>query len=467
MRAIWGAAFAACLVASRAFAESEPTPKATASDAPATPVDGAAATPQKSPAPPNPVTAEEMSGIERPARRGDEGVRAVANAMLWPLRLVVDLVFLATGVAGALLENEQIVPRARDFFFTRGGEIGVFPTAFLETGMRPNIGARFITSIHPYAATVRGGYGGPDENVFEARMRLSFSQPVPIGIWLEGLHDRRTGLGFLGIGQNPLVDPRNRRQGDFFAGTYRERRERLIGGIGIRPLPDVEVLLSSSLTLRHADDPANPAAQTLGEVFLPSSIPGAYRTTRIIYTELALRVDSRVTRSGVNTGFLVEGYQGVGNGFMGDPSHFGRAGFRMGAFLPFIRRTTILSPMIVVDGLAPIDEGVVPFQELVGQPTFRGYDSRRDYVSAVASVDYRWYVSRFVAARLFVDFARVSPSIWEMRFDDVRWAGGFGFDLHTSTSQVGRVAIAGGPEGFRFLFAFGVPAGFGDRQHRN
>jgi len=31
------------------------------------------------------------------------------------------------------LENEQIVPRARDFFFTRGGELGIFPTVFVET----------------------------------------------------------------------------------------------------------------------------------------------------------------------------------------------------------------------------------------------------------------------------------------------------------------------------------------------
>ena len=98
-----------------------------------------------------------MNGIERPARRGDEAVRTVANAMLWPFRLVIDLIFLATGTAGGLLENEQIVPRARDFFFTRGGELGIFPTVFVETGTNPNIGARLIASIEPYAATVRAG----------------------------------------------------------------------------------------------------------------------------------------------------------------------------------------------------------------------------------------------------------------------------------------------------------------------
>jgi hypothetical protein len=418
------------------------------------------------PSPVNPATPEELTGIDRPARRGDEAVRTVANAALWPFRLVVDLIFLATGAAGALLENEQIVPRARDFFFTRGGEIGVFPTVFLETGFRPNIGARIITSIDPYAATVRGGYGGPDENVFEARMRMSALKPFPGVVSLEGLHDRRTGLGFLGLGQVPQSDPRNQFQNGAAIGVYRERRERVIAGLGIRPLPDVEVLLSSSLTIRYADDPEVLSAPTLSQAFLPQSIPGAYRTTRIIYSELALRVDSRVNRNGVDTGLLVEGYQGLGHGIMESPTRFGRAGFRMAGFLPFIRRTTILSPRIVIDGLAPIDPAGVPFQELVNQPTFRGFDNRRDYVSVVASLDYRWYVSRFVAGRLFVDFAKVSPSVWEFSFADTRWVGGFGFDLHTSNSQVGRVAIAGGPEGFHLLFAFGVPAHFGDRQHR-
>ncbi|MET0595601.1 MAG: hypothetical protein ABW133_23085, partial [Polyangiaceae bacterium] len=191
-------------------------------------------------------------------------------------------------------------------------------------------------------------------------------------------------------------------------------------------------------------------------------------TTRIVYTELALRVDNRVSRSGVDTGFLMEAYQGLGQGILDDPTRFGRAGFRVAGFLPFVRRTTILSPRLVVDGIAPIAElQGVPFRELANQPTFRGFDNRRDYVSAVASLDYRWFLSRFFAARLFVDFAQVSPSVWELKFDNVRWAGGFGFDLHTATSQVGRIAIAGGPEGFHFLFAFGVPAGFGDRQHRD
>jgi hypothetical protein len=415
-----------------------------------------------------PVTPAEMSGIERPARTGSEPARTVANAMLWPLRLVVDLIFLATGTAGGLLENEQIVPRARDFFFTRGGEFGVFPTIFVETGTNPNVGVRMIASIEPYAATVRAGYGGPDENVVEARMRLSSPIGVPTVFSLEGLHDRRTGLSYLGLGQTPDTDPRNQFLNGPAAGVYRERRERIIAGFGFRVLPDLEVLLSSSVTQRYIDDPKDLAlAPALSQTFAPESLPGAFRTVRIGYSELALRYDSRTSRSGVDTGVSLQGYGGIAADW-GGGSRFERTGVEAAAFVPFVRESTIVSPKITVDGLVPEEKSAtVPFSEMPGQPTFRGFADRRDFVSAVASVDYRWHVMRFVAARLFVDVARVAPSLRELTLDELRWAAGFGFDLHTSTSELGRIAVAGSGEGFHFLFTLGVPARFGDRQHRD
>jgi hypothetical protein len=414
-----------------------------------------------------PAQTSELSGVERPARRGSEPARAVANVMLWPFRLVVDLLFLATGTAGGLLENEQIVPRARDFFFTRGGELGIFPTVFVETGTNPNVGVRLIASIEPYAATVRAGYGGPDENVVEARMRLSSSFGLPAVFSLDGLHDRRTGLGYLGLGQTPESDPRNQFLLGPAAGLYRERRERVIAGFGVRPLPDLEMLLSTSLTQRYVDDTVDSdLGPTLSQTFAPSSIPGAFHATRVAYSELALRYDNRTTRSGVDTGVSLQVYGGIAEQ-LGDTNRFKRAGVEVAAFLPFVRETTILSPKLTLEGLLPDEGAVIPFTEMPGQPAFRGFPNRRDYVSTVGSLDYRWYVSRFVSARLFVDVATVAPTARDLTLEHLRWATGFGFDLHTSTSELGRVAVAGSTEGFHFLFTLGVPSRFGDRQHRD
>jgi hypothetical protein len=413
-----------------------------------------------------PVDAEELSGIDRPAREPAAPARAVANALLWPFRSVIDLIFLTTGTAGGLLENEQIVPRAREFFFTSAGDVGVFPTVFLETGTNPNVGARFIASAGPLATTIRAGYGGADANVAESRLQLVCSLPVPAVLSLEGFHDRRTGIGYLGLGQTPEADARNQFRAAPDVGLLRERRERVVLGYGLRPLADFEVLLSSSYAQRHVDDPEDAGASALTNVFLPESIPGAQRTTKIVYGELALRYDSRVARSGTGTGALLESYAGIARGVRKDETRLTRMGFRAAGFFPFVHRSNILSPKIVVDTMMPGD-GVVPFREFTGQPSFRGFDNRRDYDSVVASLDYRWYVMRFLAARLFVDAAKVFPTFVGATLDHVRYAAGFGFDLHSSTSEIGRVAFSASPEGVLFLFTLGVSAGFGDRQHRD
>src|SRR5205085_214238 len=109
------------------------------------------------------------------------------------------------------------------------------------------------------ATTLRAGYGGPDANLVESRLRVTTSYLVPAVFSLEGYHDRRTGLSYLGLGQNPESDERNLFLGEPRAGTYRERRERIVAGFGFRPFADLEVLTSASITQRFTDDPPNAA----------------------------------------------------------------------------------------------------------------------------------------------------------------------------------------------------------------
>jgi hypothetical protein len=413
------------------------------------------------------VKPDEVSGVEREERPAGAASRYAWNALLWVPRSTIDLVFLTTGVAGGLLENEQIVPRTRDLFFSSSGKFGIFPTFFMETGISANVGARMIARADHVATTLRGGYGGPDSNVVEGRAHVLMTVPVPTVLTITGFHDRRTDRGFLGVGQTPETDPRNHFLSDNRVGIYRERRERAILSLGVRPVTDLEIFVSGSFTQRRVDNPPDAGAVALTNVFAPESIVGAYQTTQIVYAEGAVRYDSRANRAGEAGGVHFEVYAGREHRLAGDHIDFSRYGARAGAFIPFIRPTTILSPMIGLDTMTSAGDAVVPFTELVGQPMFRGFNTRRDYVSLVGNLDYRWYVSRFIAGRLFVDAAHVYPTLKEFRLDHLRWAAGFGIDLHSSTTQIGRVAFALSPDGFNFLFTFGVPAGFGDRQHRD
>jgi hypothetical protein len=406
------------------------------------------------------------SGIERPGTEPGDGVRGLGATLLWPLRRGVELIYEASEAAAGLVESQQIVPRARDLMIARDGSVGVYPTFSIISGYRPMPGARMLSSSENVGTTLSAAWAGGDDYVTEARVRFTGSLPTPAVISIEGLHDRRSGLGFGGVGMTPLTDPRNHFLGGVTSTSYREARERLLASLGLRPSADLEVFLSSSFTERTIEDDRDGRRPTLADAFAPDSRPGSYRRTRFVYSEIDLRLDTRPDRARPSPGVLVEGYGGSARGVFEDGVHFVRAGLRTAAFAPVHRRTNVLSPKIVLDGVAPI-HGELPFEELVSPGEFRGVGGVRDHVSLVTSLDYRWMVSRIVAARLFVDAARVAPSLEELPRTPFRWAVGAGADISSASAELGRVGLAAGPDGVAFLLSFGVPSPFGDRQHRD
>lgn len=415
--------------------------------------------------PPKPEPPE-VTGVEREESEPADGARRLANVPLFVPRVVTELFFVTTGAAAGLIEEEQVVPRIDDMLNPDEGEVHVFPTAFMETGTGVNVGARVIGRADGVATTVRAGYGGNHDVVAESRLRLAFREPLPFALSLEALHDERSSIGYKGLGQEPETDPRNRFAASAPArsASYRELRERFVASTGVRPARDTEFFVSAGFTSRHVLDPPE-AADTLDEVFVPGSVPGAGEHIRTLYTELALRVDTRETRAGPAPGFLFESYAGRGDGVSASRHLFVRAGGRVAGFLQVLRPGNVLSPKLVLDGLRSVD-GPIPFVELTRQPDYRGIDDRRDYVSLVGSLDYRWAVARYLAARAFTDVATVAPELGSIDLGALRYAAGFGFDIYSKSAPLGSLAISGSPDGARFFLSFGVASSFGDRQHR-
>ncbi len=418
---------------------------------------------------PDPHKAKDPTGIVRPEQEPGDSARDFANALLFVPRLGANLLLTATGTAAGLIEQEQVVPRVDDMLHPPEGEIRAFPTAFVETGSSFNVGARLIGRVGNLATTVRVGYGGPRDLVAESRVRFSAPDPIPTTLSLETLQDARSSLGYAGIGQQPESDPRNA----FVPGaagltaSYGELRERFIASLGFRPLGDVETFFSSSLTQRHLLPPNAPTSLSFGQVFAPGSVAASSGTTRVAYSEIALRLDTRRSRGVPSPGVLVEVYGGREDNAGGDHgARFNRAGGRAAVFVPVIERANILSPKLVIDGLSPLGHMQVPFFELPDEPDFRGFNTRRDFVSAVASLDYRWTVMRYLAARLFLDASAVGPRLSKISVDHPRVAGGFGFDIFSNSAQLGTMGVAVSDEGFIVILNFGVAGTFGDRQHR-
>ncbi len=409
-----------------------------------------------------------VSGVVRHGRERGDTTRELLDAIWWHPRQAIEILFFASAHTAGLIDDEQVIPRADDTLNPPNGELRVYPTFFVETAGDLSLGMRVVARDHGFGSTVRIGAGGPRDLVAESRLRATLSTPQPLALGLEVLHDVRGSRGFGGIGQHPEEDPRSqfRRGASERTGRYEEVRERFILSLGTRPLNDLELFISSSLTRRRQRDSIDAGQQAFSRVFDVTSLPGGLAERTVVYQETALRIDTRANRSGASPGFQLETYAGHALTLHPEDITFIRTGGRIAGYVEVYKRTNVISPRLVLDGMTPLT-GSIPWNELARQPDFRGDDSRRDVTSLVASLDYRWTVMRYLAARLFVDAAKVSPNLPKLTEGAPRFAGGLGFDVFSRSGILGSLTTIVSPEGYNIRLNLGVGGGFGDRQHRD
>ncbi|HEX7671997.1 MAG TPA: hypothetical protein VF395_20520, partial [Polyangiaceae bacterium] len=320
-----------------------------------------------------------------------------------------------------------------------------------------------------FASMVRTSIVDQDTFLTEGRLLLSLGERGQSQLVLEGFQQRNTNLRFRGVGPDPSHDPRNAFLPGHvgLAGAFLERRERLILAAASRVAKDVEVLLSSSFQRRQIDDPRGNRGDTLAGTFAPGTVAGAYDGSERFYTEAAVRRDTRAVRGPPAAGLLLEAYVGTSEDARGVYAGALHTGGRIAWFASVVRKTTILNPGFTLDVVEPTGSKSLSFREYAYAAGFRGSDGRVDRVAALAFLDYRWQLVPYVAARLFVDVTTVAPTIASLRTNHLAWAVGGGLDLHSSTTEIGRIGLSYSTDAVQVLFVYGLAdRGFGDRQHR-
>ncbi|MBK8256494.1 MAG: hypothetical protein IPK82_27975 [Polyangiaceae bacterium] len=415
----------------------------------------------------------EVTGIVTPERERGDTMREVGNVLLAPPRESFAVLFTLTRTMTVLAEQQQLVPKLNQFTKEKRGEITLFPTMFFDPGRRPSVGGFMVTGGPGGLSTsLRVGTGGPNEALLETRIALARSTPLPFTAVAEALYDMRTSLQYLGLGQDPEKDLRNRFRDmtRYREARYRHQRVRAIVSGGIRPSENTELFVSSSYTTHIVDDSPDDGGRAMSFVFQPGSVPGgpptfdgASRAT-IVYSEVAARLDTRIDRGAPREGAFAEGYLGYAAAVNGSDMQYGRFGFRGALFLSLYRKTNIIAPKLVVDWLQPLNRTPIPFYELARETDFRGFHTRRDQLSTTASLDYRWGFAPQISGRLFVDVNTVGSELAKLGLP--RWAVGFGMDIYASLQDIGSWAFSFSPDGVGFFLSFGVPNSFGDRQHK-
>ena len=436
-------------------------PGSVAEAAPAVP--GAPITPATAPS-------DDVGGVLRPASPPGENARTFLDTLLFIPRALVQIVVGASTATVSFFEDQQVVPRTRALLGTEDGALRVAPTLSLASGLRPDVGARMTSRVGGFGSMLRTSIIDFDYYLLEARLLQTLGKEGRSQLVFEGLQQRRSGQSFAGVGQDPRNDPRNiflpGREGE--SGSFLEARQRIITGLATRFEEDYELLLSTSYQRRRLESsPDTPQGESIGETFGPGGAPGAYDLSERTYSEVALRRDTRRVRGPPIAGLLLEGYAGASQDVRGKYAGALHGGGRAAWFVSVVRKTSIISPRVTLDVVEPLGDKLLPFRENAYAGGFRGLGAGTDRVAALASLDYRWQLRSYVAARIFADAVTVARQLTALSLTDLSWAVGAGIDLHSSATEIGRLGFSYSSGGAQLLLVFGLSdPGFGDRQHR-
>jgi outer membrane translocation and assembly module TamA len=90
---------------------------------------------------------------------------------------------------------------------------------------------------------------------------------------------------------------------------------------------------------------------------------------------------------------------------------------------------------------------------------------RTDLFSAVPSLEYQWPLTHNVGGHLFLDYLLVADSVKHLSFADAPYAYGAGISIQGFRSEVGRIAVSTGSEGWRLMIDVGLTSHVSDRNH--
>jgi hypothetical protein len=415
------------------------TPGAAVAPANATPV----------PAPPEAVAPELVTGVEVPDNAAPD--HTVGRVVLFPFRLLTEALVAPLQGGAYLLERYQLVERIKDLLFTEDGDLGWYPTAFIETHLGLNVGLHAVESNlfgHGEHVSLGVGYGGQYEQTYDAKITTGMLfDRVTFGVRATyQVYDRSD---FFGIGNGHLAGvpsmPIDALADDTAVATrfgqHVTHGELYGSGQVIGPLSlGGAVALTRRTFENHADLQGTFAPTT--DVYAPMSLVGFDTGANNAYGEISAIIDTRdvtsryISRAAPSTGWWGTGFVGVTRGRDQDPSHYTRYGADIRRYLEGVT--------------AQVDQ--IPFTDLPrlgGNELLRGFeiDRFRDRVVAMASIEYDFPVHYGVNAYGFVDGGRVANDIGGLDPSDLHYGWGFGLQVQSLDAFLLRAQFAHSTDG--------------------
>lgn len=388
-----------------------------------------------------------------------ERMKWIPRAFLFLPRWTVWTVMQPVRYGAYASERYNIPNRVRRWLFTEDEKFGVYPVSTYESGFGIDAGVRVIHKDLFGArerVKLRANWGGRFRQAYGINVR-SGDRLGRVALELDVGYARRPVERFYGIGNadladmsTALLDP----AGDVAVSTrFRESLVRTMATIDTRFVGPLALRTSGALMMRELSGTGE--SDSLDMVYDTTQLTGWNEGVDNVYVEAELVYDSRrpaspfQTRAIDGTGWLASAYAGRTFGVGGDPSAFTRYGGELQRFIDLYDGSRILALRGLVEAVAG-DVTFIDLPRLGGTDYLRGYPSARfrDRAVTLATVEYTWDLGNFMAAYTFVDVGRAWRSLADVRPDDsLRVGFGGGIQIHSFTSFLTRLQIAGSKDG--------------------
>jgi len=399
----------------------------------------------------DPAPGEESGVIHDDETESSVGT-SIARGVLFVPKTIVQVIGWPVGGLVWLYDRFEINDLYYRVFYNRTHTFGIVPSITYSTGLGLTGGFRLISKNtfgdHEYL-TLLGTYGGTYHTRNEAWLDSGWRLD-PVVVKLGGNFDRFDPLPFYGIGNFDSAARADYR--------YQELRAELSANWTIAD--DLHLIGRGAYAQIKTGDPGS--GTSVDQVYMGT--PAFGDTFSHLYGELEVRWDRRHMllpweTTTYSSGWLVRGLAGRVHE-LDQGSDFTHYAVDLQAFIHMSLAPRMLVLRFWGEGVTG-DRTDVPFIELpvLGGDFLRGYDYARfrDKVTAVATAQYVWDLSRFADAFLFVDAGRVFPAITSLSVDNMRVGYGGGLVLHGHTGEyvVGGTVASSIDGGVQFTLTLG------------
>jgi hypothetical protein len=418
------------------------------------------------PAPPA-VPPDQVSGV---AVDDDDGsaLRDVGRVVLYPVRLGTEITMAPLRGGAWLLERYQLRERVQHWFVSDDGSFGIYPTAFVETGLGLNAGAHAFDNDlfgHNEHLALAAGFGGEYKQRYDAAFNTGtlagatrFGVRVSYRAW-----DRSN---FFGIGNadqsapmpglQPVDEAVHTRFAQAITHVELTSSTRIVGPLSV----DV---VGAYTHRRFSTDAQLDGYAPILSVYDPMSLVGFTHGADNFYGELALAIDSRtvanryISQASPSSGWYGRAGAGFTQGVEGDPSHYVRYTADLRRYIDLFNGDRVLVVRGYLEGVTAADDAI-PFTDLPrlgGTELLRGFahDRFRDRVAAVGSLEYDFPLQSWVGAYTFVDAGRVAHDVSGLDPNALHVGWGGGLEFHTHSAVLFRVQAAHSTDGTFLRFA--------------